>query len=99
VVGLRAATLMRVGETARANKLLEQLTPGTAYGVPMARMIFHLGCSEVDQGVAWAENAIEQRPGRDLSSVGTRPQDLEFEFALGHASTDDESARCVVRSG
>jgi TolB-like protein len=61
VIGLRAGTLMRAGETQKAEELLDQLNPATAYGVPTARMLFHLACSEVDEGAAWAEKAIEQR--------------------------------------
>jgi TolB-like protein/Tfp pilus assembly protein PilF len=61
VIGLRAGTLRRAGETAKAEELVARLNPSTAYGVPMARMLFHQACSEVEQGAEWAQEAIEQR--------------------------------------
>jgi Tfp pilus assembly protein PilF len=62
VVGLRAGTLARAGERAKAEELLlARLYSPTTYGVPTARMLFHQVCSEVEPGVAWAEQAIQQR--------------------------------------
>jgi tetratricopeptide (TPR) repeat protein len=62
VVGLRAGTLARAGERAKAEELLlARLNTLTTYGVPTARMLFHQVCSEVEHGAAWAEQAIEQR--------------------------------------
>ena len=61
VVGLRAGTLMRAGETSKAEALLRQLNPATVYGVPAARMVFHQVCGELEEGATWAQQALEQR--------------------------------------
>ena len=61
VIGLRAGTLMRAGDTAKAEDLLDKLDPPDVYGVPTARMLFHQVRAEVEPGAAWAERAIEQR--------------------------------------
>jgi TolB-like protein len=61
VIGLRAGTLARAGESAKAGELVARLNPPTAYGVPMGRMLFHQVCGERDEGAAWARRAIEQR--------------------------------------
>jgi hypothetical protein len=53
--------LRRTGNATRAEALLRRLEPGDTYGVPNAMMLFHLACSEIDKGAAWAERAIQQR--------------------------------------
>jgi len=57
----RAAGLRRVGRRGAARKLLAGLATEDACQVPMARMIYHLICSEIDQAANWAEKAIAQR--------------------------------------
>jgi Tfp pilus assembly protein PilF len=61
VIGLRAGMLMRSGDTAKAEALLNSLGPPNMYGVPAARMLFHQVCSEFEHGATWAKLAIEQR--------------------------------------
>ena len=61
VIGLRAGTLVRAGDAAKAEELVDKLNPPDVYGVPTARMLFHQVCAEFEQGAYWAERAIEQR--------------------------------------
>jgi TolB-like protein/tetratricopeptide (TPR) repeat protein len=62
--GLFAGSLMRAGETSRADELLQKLLPEDAYGAPIGRLLFHLVCSEPDRAADWAEKAREQRDPR-----------------------------------
>jgi TolB-like protein/Tfp pilus assembly protein PilF len=60
-LGLLAGVLERMGDTGRAQKLLEKLSPGQAYGAPRGFATFHLICDEVDRAADWTEKAIDQR--------------------------------------
>jgi Tfp pilus assembly protein PilF len=56
-----AALLRRTGDESGADRLLQKLGPGDAFGAPRGFAIFHLLCGEVDRAANWAEKAIELR--------------------------------------
>jgi len=56
-----AALLRRTGDESGADRLLQKLEPGDAFGAPRGFAIFYLLCGEVDRAADWAERAIEQR--------------------------------------
>jgi eukaryotic-like serine/threonine-protein kinase len=57
VAGFLAGVLAQAGEKERADKLLASM-PGT---IPLAMILYHLVCSEMDAAIDWYERAIEQR--------------------------------------
>jgi eukaryotic-like serine/threonine-protein kinase len=59
--GLLAAVLEHVGDTRRAEELLETLAPPETYGVPRALAIYHLIRGEGERAVDWFEKMIDQR--------------------------------------
>ncbi len=59
--GFLAGVLKRIGEANRAEKLIQELMPGDAYGAPMALAIFYFLCGEADRAAEWWEKVIEQR--------------------------------------
>jgi tetratricopeptide (TPR) repeat protein len=59
--GLFAGALARAGQGHRAEELLRELHPGDQYGAPMALLLFHLVCSEMDRAADWAWKVFEQR--------------------------------------
>lgn len=65
VVATFAALLARAGDQQRSDALRQPLLGLTGtYGVPLALMVFHLLCHELDQAAEWANGAIDQRtPG------------------------------------
>jgi tetratricopeptide (TPR) repeat protein len=60
-IALRATALRSVGRRGAARKLLAGLADENACQVPMARSVYHLICSEIDEAANWAEKAIAQR--------------------------------------
>jgi tetratricopeptide (TPR) repeat protein len=60
-IALRAASLKSMGRGGAARKLLAGLASEDACQVPMARSVYHLICSEMDEAADWAEKAIAQR--------------------------------------
>lgn len=58
---MQAGYLMRLRQAGRAQELLAKLGDGEAYRVPMALLIYHLICGEIDKAADWAEKAIAQR--------------------------------------
>jgi serine/threonine protein kinase/tetratricopeptide (TPR) repeat protein len=68
--GQLAALLVRTGETSRAERVLEGLRPGNAWGAPTGMAIFHALCSEFDQAADWAERAIKDRYPRLVPILG-----------------------------
>jgi serine/threonine protein kinase/tetratricopeptide (TPR) repeat protein len=73
VVAILASVLMRAGEAREAATVLRKLGDGQAYGAPLAFVIFHLLCSQIDLAADWAEKAIEQRDAA-LTSYLQLPQ-------------------------
>jgi TolB-like protein/predicted Ser/Thr protein kinase len=60
-VGLLAGMLMHTGEARRAKELMQRAENNQASGAPLAHMLFHLECGEIDKAIDWLERAIEQR--------------------------------------
>jgi tetratricopeptide (TPR) repeat protein len=78
--GLLAGVLKRLGDTSRAEQVLENLLPGIRYGTARGLGIFHLLTGDVDQAADWIEKAVEQRdpgvmiaPGKTLRSSARWP--------------------------
>jgi serine/threonine-protein kinase len=61
VVAILAGVLMRRGDAGEAATVLHKLGDGQAYGAPLAFVIYHLLCSQMDLAADWTEKAIEQR--------------------------------------
>src|ERR1017187_6073643 len=59
--GLLAGLLVRSGDRARAAELVGGLGDGQANGAPVAFVVFHLLCGEVEKAAEWTEKALEQR--------------------------------------
>jgi hypothetical protein len=57
-IGLLAGLLVRTGDVARANELLDGLGSPDTHAVPRALTIFHLICGEEDKAVDWFEKII-----------------------------------------
>jgi tetratricopeptide (TPR) repeat protein len=66
---LLAGTLKRTGETQRSDDLIGKAVPDDRYGVPMGRLLYHLACSEIQEGAFWAGKVIEQRDPRIILPV------------------------------
>jgi tetratricopeptide (TPR) repeat protein len=60
VIGFLAGLLMRIGETRRAEELLQKLPPGNAFGVPRGWGIYHWVLREFDAEADCFEKAIDQ---------------------------------------
>lgn len=60
-IGALAALLVRAGDNGRGIRLIDQLTPGHAYGAPIGVALFHAMRGETDRAFEWAARAIEQR--------------------------------------
>jgi tetratricopeptide (TPR) repeat protein len=54
-IALRATALRSAGRRGAARKLLAGLADENACQVPMARSVYHLICSEIDEAANWAE--------------------------------------------
>jgi hypothetical protein len=63
-VGLLAGMLARTGDVNRAERLLEKLGAGEAYGAPAGLVCYHVVRSELDLAAGWFEKAIAQRDTR-----------------------------------
>jgi Flp pilus assembly protein TadD len=61
VAGQLAALLVHTGDTRRADALIEELMPGTAYGASTGLALFNAMCGEFDRAADWAEQAIAER--------------------------------------
>jgi serine/threonine protein kinase/tetratricopeptide (TPR) repeat protein len=61
ILGLLAGVLIRTGDAAQAEEMLQRLRPGEAYKAPAGLAIFYLVCGEIDQVTHWIGKAIEQR--------------------------------------
>jgi tetratricopeptide (TPR) repeat protein len=59
--GLLAGLLVKSGDRDRAAELIGKLEDGSANGAPVAFVIFHLLCGEIEEAAAWMEKALEQR--------------------------------------
>jgi eukaryotic-like serine/threonine-protein kinase len=59
--GTLAAVMALAGERTRAEKLLETLKPGDAYGAPLSLASYHICSGEIDQAADWLAKAILQR--------------------------------------
>jgi serine/threonine protein kinase len=73
VVAILAGVLMRAGDAREAATVLHKLGDGQAYGAPLAFVIYHLLCSQIDLAAEWTEKAIEQRDAA-LTSYLQLPQ-------------------------
>ena len=60
-VGVLAGLTRRNGEEIESKSLEKALGSGEALGDARAHALFHLLCSEIDQGADWVEKAIAQR--------------------------------------
>jgi eukaryotic-like serine/threonine-protein kinase len=58
--GALAGTFVRIGERSQAEALLKTLERGAAPGAAMALALFHVGCGDADEALAWLEKAIER---------------------------------------
>jgi TolB-like protein/Tfp pilus assembly protein PilF len=61
VSGIYAGLLARLGQSERANEVLQTLGSTERYSVAKALACFHSICGEVDLAAAWYEKAIEER--------------------------------------
>jgi tetratricopeptide (TPR) repeat protein len=61
IVGQLAALLVSAGPASRAEKLLDGLRPGTAWGAPTGMAVFHAMRGEFDRAAEWAARAIDLR--------------------------------------
>ena len=59
LAGLR----LRTGDETGAEKMIEKLGPGTAFGIPRAFAFFHIIAGQTEEAADWCERAIEQRDG------------------------------------
>jgi len=62
--GQLAGILERTGDASRAQRLVEKLGDGTAFGAPGGFIAYHVVRSEIDLAAYWFEKAIEQRDTR-----------------------------------
>jgi Flp pilus assembly protein TadD len=53
--------LMRAGDAARGQKLLQELKSGEPYGLPATLAIFHLACGDCNRATELFVEAVEQR--------------------------------------
>jgi TolB-like protein len=60
-IGLYAGLLVRMGQPARSEEVLQALRPGEAYHAALSLALFHICCGEVDLAANWFEKAIAQR--------------------------------------
>jgi TolB-like protein/Tfp pilus assembly protein PilF len=59
-IGGLAGLLKRVGDSRRAEELLQKLQPGDAFGVPRGLAAYHWTLREFDAEADWLEKAIDQ---------------------------------------
>ena len=64
VIGLYAGVLAVTGDRPRAETLLSGLGDGTAFGAPLAFILFHGSLDEIDLAAEWYARAIAQRDTR-----------------------------------
>jgi serine/threonine-protein kinase len=67
--GLFAGTLMRAGETVRAEELLRSLLPGDRYGTPLGLLVCDVARSEIEPAANWAWKVFEQRDPRLIFNI------------------------------
>jgi serine/threonine-protein kinase len=60
-IGLFAALLVRTGDRGRAETVLQGVRDQQSYGAPVALLIFHSVCGEIDAAADWVAKAIAQR--------------------------------------
>jgi len=60
-IGILAGVLKRMGESNRAEELIQKLMPGEAYGAPLGLCSFYSLCGDIDRAADWFEKAVEQR--------------------------------------
>jgi hypothetical protein len=60
-LGLLAGILMHLGETNRAEGLIQKLISEEPYGTPSGLCVFYLMIREMDKCADWVEKTIEQR--------------------------------------
>ncbi len=70
VGGLFGGLLRSTGEVDRAGQLYRELITANAYGAAMGLVLFHVGCSEMEQAADAAERAVEQRDTRMILLMG-----------------------------
>jgi serine/threonine protein kinase/tetratricopeptide (TPR) repeat protein len=56
-----AGTLVRTGDSSRAESLLQTLENGETPVTLTGRALFHVNCGDVEEALAWLEKAIERR--------------------------------------
>jgi hypothetical protein len=67
-IGILAGVLKHMGETSRAEELIQTLLPGQVYGAPLGLATLYLTCGEIDKAADWAEEAVKERnPGTAVS--------------------------------
>jgi hypothetical protein len=59
-LGLLAGALQRTGRGTQAQKLLEQLHAGVAYGVPVGLATFYVVCGEADKATECLGKALDE---------------------------------------
>jgi hypothetical protein len=68
--GLFGGLLRSTGHARRAGQLYRKLKNANTYGTAMGLVLFHVGCSEMQQTADVAESAIEQRDTRMILLMG-----------------------------
>jgi TolB-like protein/Flp pilus assembly protein TadD len=63
MAGQLAALLVRIGDTARSEELLDRLRSGRESLAPAGLAVFHGMCGEFDRAAEWAEEAIPEKWG------------------------------------
>ena len=61
VAGQLSAVLVHTGEKVRAERLLDEIRPGTVWGASTGMALFHALCGEFDHAADWVERAFEDR--------------------------------------
>ena len=68
--GLFGGLLRSAGDMKAADQLHRELKNADVYGTAMGTVLFHIGCSELEQAADVAEEAIEQRDTRIVLLMG-----------------------------
>jgi TolB-like protein len=71
-VGILSGVLKRVGETNRAEELLQKLMPDSNYCAPLGLAAYYVMCGEVDKAADYWNKSIEQRHPFDLTDFYVR---------------------------
>jgi tetratricopeptide (TPR) repeat protein len=63
-IGQLAGVLRRLGDNERADKLVDKLGDGSAFGAAAGLSYYYLTLSDIDNAAAWFEKAVMQRDTR-----------------------------------